>query len=492
MVVALGMLSIVACDDLLEENIDPNSFSSAPVDNIFAEVERGMSIVFTEISYDVATKFVQHTEWPSKHWTFNLDESRRGEDYWEIHFGQIKNIEYIIDNSGEGHEYQKAVALTLKAWMYYNLTSWHGDIPFSEGGQAHNNINRPKYDKQEVVMQGILDLLKEANELLLTDKAAPLQGDFLLDNDVLKWRKFANSLKVRVLIAQSKQKDPTAELKAMMADAEKYPLMSSNDDQPEFYYYALETYPRSLHGGYYTLETFMCNALVDKMVSLNDERLHMYAMPTIVPGKPFIGIKNGETKAPAPGNASFTSALIMQSREVYDLPTVWMSYAELEFLLAEAAEKGWIDGGTEAAKAHYEKGIEASYNYCKRVLDGGLENGLNDHHKSEYEALPDISAMADWSPAYVETAGVKYDGDKLEKIATQKWIALYLDMEGYFSYRRTNRPALTFNPEGPNGGVNPLRFRYPEDERTNNEENYKAAVAQQGPDEWSTKMWLLK
>ncbi|MCK0135999.1 SusD/RagB family nutrient-binding outer membrane lipoprotein [Arenibacter sp. S6351L] len=483
-VLPLLFLALACSDELEEINENPNSATDIQVERMLLGIERELSRDYTINSFDITNRFVHYTEFPSRLWDAFLEERRSEQDWWvESHFQELKNVNYIIDNAGEGEEDFKGVGLVIRAWMNYILTSYYGDIPFSEAGKAADGINQPKYDTQQQVFAGILADLTEANKLIGSGSLG-LNGDFLLGNDELKWNKFCNSLKIRVLISQSRQIDPSAELTKMLNDPTTYPIMESNEDQPTWTYNEEYTYPRNMDGTFFVDDTYLAEDFINKLLEFNDERIKFYAQETeLSTPNGYAGVVSGSSDQPPLGEVSRISKLIFESKENFALQTVWMSYAELNFLLAEAAEKGWVPGGSSVAKDYYEKGIKASYTYCYDRQNVGMEFGA---------IIPPMTA---WNSTYLSNDGVAYMGDtnhKLSLIATQKWLALYSDMESYFSWKRTGLLDLSFNPNGPNGGIKPMRYRYPQNERIFNEENYMEAVAKQGPDEWDTKMWILK
>ncbi|MBI9064008.1 MAG: SusD/RagB family nutrient-binding outer membrane lipoprotein [Marinilabiliaceae bacterium] len=483
-ILVIPLICFFACTDELEDvNKDLNNPTKVPVNRMFMGIERDLSLEYAINSYDLTNKMVNYTEYPLKHWDHFLQVRDANEDWWEQHYDELANVEYIINNAKPGEENEKGVGLVIKSWMYYVTSSLYGDLPYSEAGLAHHGKNQPAYDSQDVIFSGILKDLEEANQLLGTGSFA-LQGDFILDNDIQKWKKLANSLRVRVVMAMSGQVDPKAELQKILGDPVTYPLMESNEDQPSFTFNQEVYYPRNNDGLFFVNDVYMCKDFIDKLLEFDDERIKMYAAKAERPTDgDYVGIPSGTKRNPS-GNVSKTSQLIFESKTNYAIQVVWMSYSELQFLLAEATEKGWISGGTSIAKQYYEKGIEASYNYQKERLDIGIEQGAGK-----------LEAMSNWDSAYLTQEGVVFSGsqsEKLELIATQKWLALYLDMESYFSWRRTRLPRLNFDASTANNGVPPNRLRYPVDERVYNKKNYEVAVSRQGADNWDTKMWLLK
>ena len=474
------LFGVLSCSDELEKvNIDPNSPSSVPLESIFLGVQRDLSHDFVELTFDITNKFVNYAENPGgRSWDFFLIDRDDEKVYWDRHFAELRNINFILENAKEGQENYKGVALVIKSWMYYHLTSLYGDVPFTEGGQGNNDVNQPKFDSQQTVFEGILADLTEANTILGTG-TSPLNGDFLLGNDISKWKKFANSLRLRVLIAQSKKVDPSSALQTIVSNPETYPLMESNADQPAFSYNNEINYPRNFNTDY-TKTHYLVEDLIDTLNDFGDDRVKAFA--ALDNNNEYSGVAAGEQLEPLSGTYSGPSDFYYNTN-IFVAQAVWMSYAEVQFLLAEAAEKGWISGGTDAAKAYYANGIKASYTYYFNKISEAVGLGVN------------VPLMSPWSDGYLSTAGVAYTGTTAEKnalIQLQKWIALYNDFEGYYSWRRTGLPVLTMNPSGANGGIAPKRFRYPENERIFNTDNYNSAVSAMGGDEWSTLMWILQ
>jgi hypothetical protein len=153
-----------------------------------------------------------------------------------------------------------------------------------------------------------------------------------------------------------------------------------------------------------------------------------------------------------------------------------MTYAELEFSLAEATEMGLITN--ETAETYYTNGVTANFDYWKAIVPAGY--GI------------DVSMPA----GYLTQAGVVYSGDKSErlaKIALQKWIAYYFNgLEAWFDWRRTGMPEIVPGPSNLNDGKVPVRFIYPLKEQSLNGVNRAAAVARQGVDNLNTKPWLIQ
>jgi len=154
-----------------------------------------------------------------------------------------------------------------------------------------------------------------------------------------------------------------------------------------------------------------------------------------------------------------------------------MNYAELQFILAEAREKGMITTGS--AVEYYNNGIASNFNYWKALVP--VQYNVNVNMPADYLTKPAV--------VYAGT-----QAEKLSKIALQKWIALYFNgLEAWFDWRRTGMPEIIPGAGNLNGNKVPVRYIYPLSEQSLNGPNrQKAVAAQGGTDDLNTKMWLLK
>ena len=237
-------------------------------------------------------------------------------------------------------------------------------------------------------------------------------------------------------------------------------------------------------------------SLSDRLTVLNDPRLKVFARPTeksVAAGAPKIeGIPNGLGDVAAlnynggPQNVSRVglsyACLVCNDNGPAPVSNVarglLITYAELQFLLAEAKEKGLITGG-ETAEMSYTRGIEANMEYHRRNVPGQYNIDLT---------LPST---------YFMQAGVAYTGtqqEKLYKIALQKWVALFFNgLEAWFDWRRTGMPEIVPGAGNLNNGKVPIRFPYPLSEQSLNAASRNEAVARQGgSDDINTRVWVIQ
>lgn len=407
--------------------------------------------------------------------------------------GQDVTSVYQIGMDRENNNYM-GVALVMKVYITSLLTDLYGDVPYSQAWQATTEeaIASPAYDTQESIYRDIIAKLDEANTLLDED-GDEIAGDILFDNDIELWKKFANSLKIRLLIRMSDRDAAlaTAEISKIMADPTTYPILSDNDDNVALAYLGSAPNNHPINENRKTRDDHRVSKNIMDILSNTDYRVSLYA--NLSEGNDeYEGLPNGMSSADAGG---YLGNGLENTSEIGDFyteataPGMLLSYSELQFLLAEAAHKGFIPGGDAEAELYYIEGVTASYYQNEDAMIEVLE----DHWEGDFISWgwdeSDILAYAlqdfwDW-------AGWGYDpANAMELIATQKYVAMFdQGLQSWIEWRRTDFPVLTPAIDGQNGGKIPVRVTYPTDEVARNPTNYKAAVAAQGADDMNTKVW---
>lgn len=390
------------------------------------------------------------------------------ESTWNLMYRNMRdanNLEALgvsINNSA----YQGA-AVTLRAWMLAQLTEMYGDVPYSEALDGKNNEFLPKYDAQEDIYRVILADLERAAEL--SAKGGAISGDILYGGEFLKWVRLANSLRIRYLMRlENKWGDLGIDGAQMIQDiVDSGLIFNSNDDNAAVPYLAgTNRWPLNTARVGSFDEKRMSQTIETVLKDLNDPRMSILFREVDNPGSnDFVGVPNGLSEDAASnfnGGANNQSRLGTRFREEpAAVEMVIMHYSELQFILAEAAQKGYINGD---AAGYYQNGIVGNMNY------------LGVSETSAYLANPDVALST----------------NELERIAVQKWLSLFMvGNEAWFDFRRTGLPTLT---PGPNAVLNqlPVRIQYPSSEQVLNGASYEAAIASQGADENTTLMWLLQ
>ncbi|HEX6966482.1 MAG TPA: SusD/RagB family nutrient-binding outer membrane lipoprotein [Gemmatimonadaceae bacterium] len=372
-----------------------------------------------------------------------------------------------------------APALVMKSWTFGVMTDIWGDIPYSEANQGSAGFT-PKYDSQQDIYTGLFADLTKANDLLASGGAGSNYGsaDVIYNGDMTKWRKFANSLRLRFAMRLTKVDAATAQAQATAALAAG--VFTSNDDNALLRWPGDGTNDSPIFNTFRTRDDqHMSQTLVDTLkhlyIAINgadttfDPRLAVYADPVIskLPDSVlYVGAPNGlqDDSAIAIGltNTSRLGAAYRQRTT----PSILMTYAEVLFDEAEMAARGWT---SDDPATLYNAGIRASMQY----------NGIPDAVTDTYLASPRV--------AYNPATG-------LTQIALQKWIALFGEgTEAYAEYRRTGVPDLKAGPAViTNPQVVARRLTYPLAEQSFNNTNLQAAITAQGGASLNDPVWWDK
>ena len=466
-------LVFVSCDkDFDELNSNPNDPTSVPAELLLGSMIRSTGNVMysTFNGGDMGACWAQH---------FSKVQYNDEERYIprESAIGNVWTVLYESVAADANAMYELAVleenmvaqgaALTMKAYAFLLLTDLYGDIPFTEALQGATNIS-PVYDSQQTVYNGCLDLLDEAiSKLNPANGSLDSSQDIMYGGDVSKWRKFAASLKFRALMRMSAKDARPSEMQALVNSGL---LFSSSADDANLVYLSAAPNANPIYESvvFGTRNEWKVNsAIVDRMDGTVggfplDNRLPVIAQPN-ADGE-YRGKPSGIQDVPS---VTYSYANVSPLGEFYlrpELPAVFLSYTELQFLLAEAAFKNYISGGNAAAAAYYQAGIESSF-------------ADNDN--------ADIAGYYSGSVIYTP-------GFAMEQISTQKWLALYSQgFEAWIEWRRTGYPALTPAIDGAFNEI-PSRLTYPVIEQSLNAANYNAAVSNlPGGDKLTSPVWWM-
>jgi hypothetical protein len=473
-------MTIVSCSDYLDVNTNPNNPAistprlTLPVAqrDLAALNARQMTYLGQFIAYNWAT--------PSN-WSANQEFSRYTVNslfyatIFETSYATIfKNLTYVQnyeDASGAvDYSAYKAMATTLKSFQYQYLVDLYGDVPYTEANKR-SAIITPKYDDAQVIYKAVIDELTAAATLSLSlpiNAENPGGQDVINGGDMIKWAKFANTIKLRMLVRLSNTnqdayiKGEIAKIDAngagyITTDIVANPGYNNNTDKqnPFFDYFRKPTTGAEQDRGDFTVGT---DYTITYLTGTTDPRLNrLYAAAQT--GGAYKGVYQSTT---LPGTG-FTSkdlskigpGLIVSATGSQDI----MTMPEALLLQAEAITRGYIAGGDAAAKAKYEAAITASFTRLK------VPNAATAAVTYYSQALPNVSWAA--SP------------NKIEAIITQKWVALNgtSSIELWIEKTRTGFPAGLPQPaEG--GGTRPVRLLYPASEIARNAINVPAQTAQ--------------
>ncbi|WP_353718941.1 SusD/RagB family nutrient-binding outer membrane lipoprotein [Dyadobacter sp. 676] len=424
----------------------------------------------------------------------------------------------------------------FRVLLFSFMTDFYGDIYYSQALKAREGILYPKYDKQADIYAGLLKELDDANALMDAGTEPVSESyDLMFGGNKEKWKKFSNSLKLRLTMrASAKLPDAGARLSALAAA----PLLSDPTENASISYIGTlgGDNGNSWTGGplnWGTIDNFdtrrPCKTLIDKLTELNDPRMQIWFAPV---EKPWTSdpARNGQSFTTTdPNGYTYTSTWEYIDRKNKDIA----AYATKDILLdSNKVYVGFVAGmlaDWKNGNGHYDVaagGTVGNFKVSKFsklfrenkhpllkaqimnsdevqfILAEAAAKGLISGSADTYYRKGISNSLLRWGVSqeavnkYLAQPGVALPSDKagqLAKIADQKWISLFLvSSEAYLDLRRTRLPDIFKN--GRLGGFQfPERYRYPGNELGQNKEAYDLGVGGLSPavDDQYSKMWLL-
>lgn len=442
-ILLLCNLALSGCNEFDDDiNVNPNIPSEASGTQLIANAQLFLPSLNSSPQGEFLAQYLAETQYVG----VSLYPEGSTNFYW-FYEGPLMNLETVLNseeelNAAEGPvANQLAVAKILKAYFYWNLTDRWGDVPYTEALKGADNFT-PAYDTQESIYLNLFELLKEANNQIVPGS---IDNDLVYGGNMEKWKKLGNSIRLLMALRLSEVNPQLAqeEFNAALADG----VMESNGDSLIFQHLA-----DANNQNYWYDQVIDRNRewwaltvnLVEDMKPVDDPRLEIYGNPARESGE-FIGMPFGETEAIGTEEYSLLGSDITAQ----DAPVYLVTYAQVLFAIAEAAERGWV---SEDAEAYYNMALESS------ILQWtGSTEGVD---------------------AFLSQPEVAFDAtNAIERIAEQRWIHLFMNgYEAWSEWRRTGFPNDFVQPEG---RPVPTRLAYPDNETFNNAENYNAAVERQ-------------
>lgn len=465
---------LTACVDSLEEyNIDEKRASVVPAVTLFSNSLKNLTDVLVTPSVNTNNFRLYVQQWST---TTYLDEPRYNLTARTIPLSIWRTIyRDVLSDLNESKKLVTEDALLsapvknnqlaqieiMEVMSWYVLVNTFGNIPYSEALTTDNPL--PKYDDAKTIYDDLLVRLDAALAKITPGATGFTAGDLIYKGKMANWVKFGNSLKLKMglTIADS----DAAKAKTVVASAAPN-VFTSNADKAAFPYISsppnYNPIAQNLNILYSKRQDYVAaSTFLNPMNTLNDPRRSSFF--TDIAGK-YVGGNYGFLNTYA--NFSKVGTKIIEPA----LEGLLLDYSEVEFLLAEAVERGFITTGT--AEEHYNKAINASLTYW--------------------------GTSASDASTYLAQSGVAYTtapGDWKEKIGTQKWFALYnRGWEAWVEWRRLDFPKLSPPTGGtaPAGLAIPVRIIYPNDEPTLNPINREDAAKAMGGDLATIKLWWDK
>lgn len=496
----VGSLLFNSCntDELKELNVNPTAANEIDLGYMFAYAQIQTSGERYENWRAVLiyqSTMIQHLSALATYWSGDkyLYNSSYSASLWERAYrNYIKDLVQIIELSKDDPELinLNAAARIWKVFAMHRLTDHYGDVPYSEAGKGYIDGNfNPKYDAQSAIYADMLKELEEATAAFDNSKTTYGDQDLIYKGSIDKWKKFGYSMMLRLGMRLSKV-DPSA-AESWVAKAVAGGVMESNTDNC---FIRHSDGPEGINkngiGEVFQVDDngLLSKTFVDWLKARSDPRLKIYSGGRAIKDgdgnitgwninyDDQVGMPNGYDASTIKDyeGVDDVDRAVYYSRVnplIVDVasPMVFMTYAEVEFLKAEAALRTWITGDPEE---FYEKGIEASmkmwtiYDESLDISEGEINNYI---------------------------ANNAFDSnDGLRLINEQFWASVFLnEYEAYSNWRRSGYPQLTPTnyPGNKTNGQIPRRLIYPVSEVSLNTANYNEAISRQGPDEFMTRIW---
>ncbi|MFV8270590.1 SusD/RagB family nutrient-binding outer membrane lipoprotein [Flavobacterium sp. GT2N3] len=470
-------LTISCTDDITSLNTDTKNPTTAKPEYLFTNAQKALvdQMVNSSVNRNVFRMLVQHwteTTYPDES-QYNLTTRPIPDTHFTVLYRDVlrdfKESTVLLDkvvSAGASEaaivSNKKAIIEIMNAYTFSVLVDTFGDVPYSEALDIEGHP-LPKYDDAQTIYKDLIARLAAAQASLNTSEASFGSADLIYGGNASKWKKFANTLRLRLAVNMSDV--DAAYASAQATAAINAGLMTSNSDDANLNYLGAQPNANPLYVDLVASgrkDFVIADTFVNKLNALADPRRAKYF--TFAPG---ITVYKGGIYGASNSYTNFST--VNNTLLAPTFPGTIMAYSEQEFLLAEAAARGITAAGVAAT--HYNNAVTASMNIW----------GVTTAEATAYLATNpyDGSSTAAWK----------------KSIGEQAWIALYnRGFEAWNSWRRLDFPVLvvpatTFNDIK----TVPTRFTYPAGEATVNATNVAAAAAKiTGGDKLTSKIFWDK
>lgn len=482
--ISFALLSCEYDEGFEEMNVDPTASTSLDVNQKFAYLFLKSANDEYEYSYTeilCAGQLVQHVThqtFPQSS-IFSLREDLLTASWDVAYVTTIKTVVDIIDqleNDGNTGT-EMGIARIMKAYIFHKIVDAYGDTPYFNAGKGYIDSNfRPAYDDAQLIY---MDMLKELEEGVAQIGGSTNLGDsdLIFGGDTTKWKKFGNSLMLR-LAMRIKNVD-SANSSTWVAKAIAGGVMSSSDDTALMVHTNGPTdLNKNAWGVYYPryVRARLGKTIYDWLSAKSDPRLTIIANPQepmfSAGGNPY-GFNDEDLSAQGIDVGTLPYARVNPAISRVDQPRMLLTYAQTAFVLAE----------------HY--GATSNHALAEINYNEGVTSAMNQWalwDPSFALSAADISAYLTANPY----DSANYD----ELIGDQFWVASFFDwFEAFANFRRTGFPALQpfggnpAHPENLTNGTIPRRLIYNPNEANINPENFDAVITSQGPNNRTTRVW---
>ena len=457
----------------LPDNVNPKKAELVPASSVFTmaevqlfeqinSIDQNQNISRLLAQYNAQTTYYGESQW-------NFYDRGLPDEMWETLYRDVLldmkearrliSLNQAFSNQVKANQY--AIIDILEVYAYHVLVDINGNVPYSDALGGRDNPT-PSYDDAKTIYSDLITRLTADVAALDNNFETMGEADVLYGGDVDSWKLFGNSLQLRLAMRLA---DENSSLSKSTAEAAiSRGVFTDQSESAALTYFGVTPHINSLYN--YIIQQgrrdfVASNTIVDTMNAINDPRRAYYF--TTVDGE-YVGGRYGYRNV-----FSQCSSFSPQMLEA-DFPSVLIDYVEVEFLLAEAAARGY-NVGTGTKESHYNEAVTQSI----------LAWGGTTTEASAYLAQAEIGYSTG------STAG-----DFRKKIGLQKWIALYnRGLEGWAEWRRFDSPVFNIARNKTIQDI-PMRMPYPYNENNLNLANYTSASNAIGGDLVSTKLFWDK
>lgn len=495
-IILIGMWLPGCKKNWLDINTNPNSLPTSTPDFVFTAASNRINGYLdpNETGSYWSGQWTQSSTYIISTTIFAYQFNNTNFNYWDTYYDILNDFQFVIDNAdAKAQPFFKGPAKVMKAFIFQQLVDQYGNVPYSAALKGVGSL-APKFDDQKAIYEDLVKVLDSAIVDIKANafSAAGKSADIVFKGSNTNWVRFANSLKLRILIRQSRMagRDAyiTTEINKAGAVAEGFlgvgqdvtstpGYVSSAGKLNPFY----ERWGYNSSGGAQALARYPrpTKFLFDFLKSTNDTfRLKRLAYAaggeSTTPGvstKPeivanYVGVPFGAASGYLSQNTSYPGPSVIVKND-FGRAMVVMTAAESYFLLAEAKQRYGAavtlpaNGTDGTAKGYYEQGVKEAFrlDFTQTTLSGVALSSANTLLVSGLD-------LADWTAS----------PDKLKAIWMQKWLALvnFGGLEAWSEFRRTNFPVLPESASAQAGSKLPVRLFYPSTEEGSNGANVKA------------------
>ena len=497
---ALLILTLFSCrKDWLNVNTSPNTLPSSTPDFTFAAAANRIAATLgpNELGEYWSGHWTQSSTYIISNTTFAYQFNNTNFDYWSGYYDILEDIDYAIKGAGSTGplSYFGGTARVLKAYTMQIIVDLYGNAPYSDALKGTGSL-APKFDDQKAIYEDLIKVLDTAITML---KATPLSSAYSGSDIVFgsnastaatRWIQFANSLKLRILMRQSRMSGRdayiTAEINKAAATTEGFlpngvdvgvnpGYVASTGKMNPFY----ENWGYNAAGGAQAIARYPrpTTYLFGVLTATNDTfRMKRIAYPKGGQGvnpeiiANYVGVPFGAPSGYLSQNTSYIGPSQIVKSD-FARPMILMTNAESQFNLAEAKQRyGASVTLPSTAQTYYEQGVKESFRLTGTTTAYGAATATT--------LLTSGFDLADWTAS----------PDKLKAIWMQKWLALtnYSGLEAWSEYRKNNFPATPASASTASNAPRPLRLFYPQGELASNGAN---VTAQGNIDVFATRLF---